>query len=61
MVVTNAREGIVINQVAQVNMENIDIETSDDSVIQLENTTGITINGEKYDSISEKRLLTLNK
>lgn len=61
MVVTNAREGIVINQVAQVNMENINIETSDDSVIQLENTTGITINGEKYDSISEKRLLTLNK
>ena len=60
MVVTGAKQGIVINKVAKINIENVDIETPDDSMIQIENTTGITINGEEYGTISEKRLLTKN-
>ncbi|QIU94515.1 glycoside hydrolase family 28 protein [Bacteroides faecium] len=60
MVVTGAKQGIVINKVAKINIENVDIETPDDSMIQIENATGITINGEEYGTISEKRLLTKN-
>ena len=60
MVVTGAKQGIVINKVAKISIENVDIETPDDSMIQIENTTGITINGKEYGTISEKRLLTKN-
>ena len=61
MVVTNAKKGIFINRVDQVNMENIEVKTPDDLTIQIENATGITINGKEYDSIFAKRLLTINK
>lgn len=61
MVVTNAKKGIVINQVAQMNIEDIKVEASDDSMIQIENTTGVTINGKEYGTISEKRLFTVKE
>ena len=60
MVVTGAKQGIVINKVAKISIENVDIETPDDSMIQIENTTDITINGKELGTISEKRLLTKN-
>ena len=41
-------------------MENIEIETADNTYLQVENTTNITIDGKEYDKISEKRLLTQN-
>ena len=48
MVVTGAKEGIVVNQVAKVlNIENVEIDTPDQSMIQIENTTDITINGKR--------------
>lgn len=56
MVVTDAKKGIEINHVSQVNMENIKVETSDESaMIQIENTTGVTINGKEYGTISQER------
>lgn len=61
MVVTNAKKGIVINHVAQVNIEDIKVETPDESMIQIENTTGVTINGKEYGTISKKQLLTINQ
>ena len=57
MVVTGAKEGIVVNKVAKLNIENVEIDTPDQSMIQIENTTGITINGKELGNISEKRLL----
>ena len=60
MVVTGAKEGIVVNKVAKLNIENVEIDTPDQSMIQIENTTGITINGKELGTISEKRLLTKN-
>ena len=60
MVVTGAKEGIVVNKVAKLNIENVEIDTPDQSMIQIENTTGITINGKELGNISEKRLLTKN-
>ena len=60
MVVTGAKEGIVVNKVAKLNIENVEIDTPDQSMIQIENTTGITINGKEVGNISEKRLLTKN-
>jgi hypothetical protein len=60
MVVTGAKEGIVVNQVAKLNIENVEIDTPDQSMIQIENTTDITINGKDLGTISEKRLLTKN-
>ena len=60
MVVTGAKEGIVVNQVAKLNIENVEIDTPDQSMIQIENTTDITINGKELGTISEKRLLTKN-
>ena len=47
MVVTGAKEGIVVNQVAKLNIENVEIDTPDQSMIQIENTTDITINGKR--------------
>lgn len=58
MVVTNAKQGIVLNKVAKVNIDNVEIETPDNSLIQIENATGITIDGKEYGTIAEKRLLT---
>ena len=58
MVVTGAKEGIVVNKVAKLNIENVEIDTPDQSMIQIENTTDITINGKELGTISEKRLLT---
>lgn len=60
MVVTNAKKGIVINHVDQVKMEEIKVETPADSMIEIENTTGVIINGKAYGSISKKQLLTVN-
>ena len=60
MVVTGAKEGIVVNKVAKLNIENVEIDTPDQSMIQIENTTDITINGKELGTISEKRLLTKN-
>ena len=60
MVLTGAKEGIVVNQVAKLNIENVEIDTPDQSMIQIENTTDITINGKDLGTISEKRLLTKN-
>lgn len=60
MVVTGAKEGIVVNKVAKLNIENVEIDTPDQSMIQIENTTDITINGKDLGTISEKRLLTKN-
>ena len=60
MVVTGAKEGLVVNQVAKLNIENVEIDTPDQSMIQIENTTDITINGKDLGTISEKRLLTKN-
>ena len=60
MVVTGAKEGIVVNKVAKLNIENVEIDTPDQSMIQIENTTDITINGKEFGTISEKRLLTKN-
>ena len=60
MVVTGAKEGIVVNQVEKLNIENVEIDTPDQSMIQIENTTDITINGKDLGTISEKRLLTKN-
>lgn len=58
MVVTNAKQGIVLNKVAKVNIDNVEIETPDNSLIQIENATGITIDGKEFGTIAEKRLLT---
>ena len=58
--VTGATEGIVVTQVAKLNIENVEIDTPDQSMIQIENTTDITINGKDLGTISEKRLLTKN-
>ena len=60
MVVKGATEGIVVNKVAKLNIENVEIDTPDQSMIQIENTTDITINGKELGTISEKRLLTKN-
>ena len=49
-----------MNQVAKLNIENVEIDTPDQSMIQIENTTDITINGKDLGTISEKRLLTKN-
>ena len=51
---------IVVNKVAKLNIENVEIDTPDQSMIQIENTTDITINGKELGTISEKRLLTKN-
>lgn len=58
MVVTDARQGIVLNKVAKVNIENVKIETPDHFPIHVENATGITIDGKEFGTIAEKRLLT---
>lgn len=60
MRVTDAQKGAFINKVAGVTLENIEIETADNTYLQVENTTNITIDGKEYDKISEKRLLTQN-
>lgn len=60
MVVTHAKEGIVINKVAKIDLENVKVETPDHSLIQIENTTNVVVNGTEYGTISEKRLLTQN-
>lgn len=60
MRITNAQKGAFINKVAGVTLENIEIETADNTYLQVENTTNITIDGKEYDKISEKRLLTQN-
>ena len=60
MRITDAQKGAFITKVAGVTMENIEIETADNTYLQVENTTNITIDGKEYDKISEKRLLTQN-
>lgn len=60
MRITDAQKGAFINKVAGVTLENIEIETADNTYLQVENTTNITIDGKEYDKISEKRLLTQN-
>lgn len=60
MRITDAQQGAFINKVAGVTLENIEIETADNTYLQVENTTNITIDGKEYDKISEKRLLTQN-
>ena len=60
MRITDAQKGAFINRVAGVTLENIEIETADNTYLQVENTTNITIDGKEYDKISEKRLLTQN-
>lgn len=60
LVVTNAKQGIVLNKVDKVNIENVKIGTPDNSMIQIENATGVIIDGKEYGAISEKRLLTKN-
>ena len=60
MRITDAQKGAFINKVASVTLENIEIETADNTYLQVENTTNITIDGKEYDTISEKRLLTQN-
>ena len=58
MTVTNAKKGIVINQASQVNMENIKVEDPETPGIQIENATGIIINGKEYKKDSGKMLLS---
>lgn len=60
MRITDAQKGAFINKVAGVTLENIEIETADNTYLQVENTTNITIDGKEYDKISEKKLLTQN-
>ena len=60
MRIHDAQKGAVINTVAGVPLDNIEIETADNTYLQVENTTNITIDGKEYDKISEKRLLTQN-
>lgn len=60
MRITDAQKGAFINKVAGITLENIEIETADNTYLQVENTTNITIDGKEYDKISEKRLLTQN-
>ena len=60
MTVTNAKKGIVINQASQVNMENIKVEDSEIPAIQIENATGVIINGKEYKKDSGKMLLSGN-
>ncbi|WP_302369384.1 glycoside hydrolase family 28 protein [Bacteroides clarus] len=60
MRITDAQKGAFINKMAGVTLENIEIETADNTYLQVENTTNITIDGKEYDKISEKRLLTQN-
>ena len=60
MRITDAQKGAFINKVAGVTLENSEIETADNTYLQVENTTNITIDGKEYDKISEKRLLTQN-
>lgn len=60
MRITDAQKGAFINKVPGVTLENIEIETADNTYLQVENTTNITIDGKEYDKISEKRLLTQN-
>lgn len=61
MVVTNAGEGIVINKAANVTIENVEVETPDKSLMQIENATGIIVDGKEYSAVAEKQLLTKNK
>lgn len=61
MVVANARKGIVLNKVSTINLERVEVETADDSILQVENSTGITINGKEYDAIAEKQLLSVSR
>lgn len=58
MTITNAKKGIVINQASQVNMENIKVEDPETPDIQIENATGIIINGKEYKKDSGKMLLS---
>lgn len=60
MRITDAQKGAFINKVPGVTLENIEIEAADNTYLQVENTTNITIDGKEYDKISEKRLLTQN-
>lgn len=60
MRVSGARKGAFVNKVSGITLEKIEIETDDNTFLQVENTTNITIDGKEYDNISEKKLLTLN-
>lgn len=61
MVVTNAKQGIVMNQVSQVNMENIKVEGPQNLVVRIENATGVVINGKEYKKDSDRGLLSGNQ
>lgn len=56
MVVTDAKEGIVLNKVSKINLENVEIGTLG-ATMQIENTTDLTIDGKDYGTISGKVLL----
>ena len=60
MRVTGAKKGAYVNKVAGITLDNVEIETVDDSYLQVENTSDIMVNGKTYDKIVEKRLLTQN-
>lgn len=58
MIVTDAKAGIVVNRASQVRIDGIKVEAGGQSVIQIENTTDIMVNGKKYTTVSDKMLLT---
>lgn len=57
MLVTDAKEGVVINKASRILLENIDIDTPDKENIKIEDASSVIINGEKYDLITEAKSL----
>lgn len=53
VVVSDAKEGIVISQVKGVTLENIRIETKGD-VLQIQNAEDVKVNGKKYENKTSK-------
>lgn len=53
VVVSDAKEGIVISQAKGVTLENIRIETKGE-VLQIQNAEGVKVNGKNYENKTEK-------
>ena len=58
MVVTGARNGVVISRVDGVKMSGLDVE-ADGPAVQIENASDVTINGKHYDEVGAKETLAL--
>lgn len=56
MVVTDAKEGVIMNKVDQINIKCLRVETTDSVMMRIKSTTGLTIDGKEYGAISEKKI-----